>query len=353
MLEYNYLENISNFKKEYFKILSNEFPEFLNDYINTKEMLKQNDISISCGTIYSKLFNDRIWYSSLDHSVAVALIVWNFTKDKKQTIAGLLHDIATPAFKHAIDYMNGDYETQESTELMTESIIRNSKEIMNLLKRDNIDVLEVSYYHIYSIADNDTPKLSADRLEYTLSNGLGATYKVWNLEQVKEIYNDIEVGINEENEKELIFKTKSIAEIFVKNMSTLSMIYNLNKTKYSMQFIADILKSMKDNNLINIEDLYELKEKEVIDIIESCEIKDTSRRFKSWRNATNVIESDEKPNCYFTNITNSKIRYISPLVKINDKYERLYKFSNEAKDCIDKCLNFKQKKYVYCDFDCN
>ena len=36
-------------------------------------------------------------------------------------------------------------------------------------------------YHIYPIADNDTPMLSADRLEYTLSNGLGQVKKLWEM----------------------------------------------------------------------------------------------------------------------------------------------------------------------------
>ncbi|MCI8518860.1 MAG: hypothetical protein HFJ51_01730 [Clostridia bacterium] len=86
------------------------------------------------------------------------MIVWNFTKDKKQTLAGLFHDIATPAFKHCIDFMNGDYGKQESTEELTQQIISESKEIMALLNRDNIKVEEVSDYHIYPIADNDTPR---------------------------------------------------------------------------------------------------------------------------------------------------------------------------------------------------
>lgn len=353
MLKSNYLENLSDFKKKYFSILSNDFPEFLIDYINTKEMLKQDGISVSCGTIYSKLFSDRMWYSSLDHSVGVALIIWNFTKDKKQTIAGLLHDIATPVFKHAIDYMNEDYENQESTELETENIIRNSRDLMDLLKRDNFDIREVSDYHIYSIADNDTPRLSADRLEYTLSNGLGAILNLWNLDEVKEIYDNIEIMINEDGIEELGFKDKNLAENFVKNMSTLSMMYNLNKTTSSMQFIADILKIMKNKNLITVEDLYKLSEKEVIDMIENCEIKDISEAFKNWKNVTEVIESDEEPSCYFTSITNAKVRYINPLVRIKDSYLRLYDVSNKAKEDIDRCLNFKQKKYVYYDFDCN
>ena len=178
-----YIENLPRLLKDYFKVLSPEFPDFLLEYIHTPEMQKQAKISVTSGTIYSKMF-DEIWYSSLDHSVAVALIIWNFTKDKKQTLSGLFHDIATPVFKHCIDFMNGDHETQESTEELTTYMIKNSKEILELLERDNIKVNEVGDYHIYPIADNDTQKLSADRLEYTLTNGL--YFKaVWNVQKIK------------------------------------------------------------------------------------------------------------------------------------------------------------------------
>ena len=151
-----YIEELPEILREYFKVLSPEFPEFLEEYIYTPEMQKQAKISVTSGTIYSKMF-DEIWYSSLDHSVAVALIIWNFTKDKKQTLSGLFHDIATPVFKHCIDFMNGDHEKQESTEELTTQIIEHSKEIMTLLNRDNIKLEEVCDYHIYPIADNDTP----------------------------------------------------------------------------------------------------------------------------------------------------------------------------------------------------
>lgn len=63
--------------------------------------------------------------------------------------------------------MNGDSEHQESTEERTEQVIRNSQTILSLLNRDGIKVEEISDYHIYPIADNNTPRLSADRFEYT------------------------------------------------------------------------------------------------------------------------------------------------------------------------------------------
>lgn len=290
----SYLQSLKPEIKEYYNILSKGgIPEFLVPYIETKEMQRVGRISMSCGTIYSKMF-DYKWYSNLDHSIGVALIVWDFTKDKKQTLAGLFHDIATPVFKHAIDFMNGDYETQESTEELTSKIIGESKEIMSLLNKDGIKLEEVADYHIYPIADNDTPMLSSDRLEYTLSNGLGATAKLWNLKEVKEIYEDIEVQKNEEGIEELGFKTKEIAEKFVHNMSKLSSMYIMNKVKISMQFLADIMKKKSDRNLITKEDLYTLTEKEMIERIEACEYDNISNNFNLWKNATGIKESDTK-----------------------------------------------------------
>ena len=94
--------------------------------------------------------------------------------------------------------------TQESTEDLTTEIISNSSEIMSLLKRDNIKLEEVNDYHKYPIADNDTPMLSADRLEYTLSNAL-FHYNKLNLQEIEEIYNDIIIQSNENNVSELGF----------------------------------------------------------------------------------------------------------------------------------------------------
>lgn len=260
----NYIDTLNETIKSYYKILSEDFPDFLNEYINTPEMLKQAKISVSCGTIYSKMYN-QMWYSSLDHSIAVALIIWNFTKDKKQTLSGLFHDIATPVFKHSIDFMNKDYEKQESTEELTTKIISESKEIMTLLNRDGIKVEEVSDYHIYPIADNDTPCLSSDRLEYTLSNGLGATEKIWTLDDVKDIYDNIEIQKDEKGVEEVGFKDIAIAEKFVHTMSILSRLYRREKTLFTMQMLADIMKIMSDNNLINVAEMYNLSEKEVLE----------------------------------------------------------------------------------------
>ena len=338
----NYLENVDKRIIEYLNILEPEFPVWLNDYINTKDLLSQKYISVTCGTIYSNLFESDFFFSSLDHSVAVALIIWHFTHDKKQTLSGLFHDIATPAFKHCVDFLNGDYMTQESTEYLTTEIIKKSSEIVKLLERDNIKISEIDDYHIYPIADNDTPRLSADRLEYSLSNAL-FTYKLLDIESIKEIYNDIEIQKNSETEMELGFKTKKIARKFVKVTSRLSIIYREDRTRYSMQFIADILKQLSNENKISKQDLYNLKESEVIDIIESSKY---NAIFNIWKNATKVKTSKEEPKDVYYVHHGAKIRYIDPLVN----GERISKICKIAKSMINKNLSYDMNNYVYLDF---
>ena len=335
----NYLENVDKKIMDYFNILETNFPEWLNDYINTKELLAQQYISITCGTIYSNLFESDFFYSSLDHSIAVALIIWHFTHDKKQTLSGLFHDIATPAFKHCVDFIDGDYMTQESTEELTTEIILESEEIMSLLKRDGIKIEEVDNYHLYPIADNDTPQLSADRLEYSLSNGL-ITYKLVDIGKIKDIYDDICIQKDEKGIDELGFNTEILAKDFVEMTSRLSIIYREDRTRYSMQFIADILKKLNQDGKIKREDLYILKESDVIKMIEESTY---NQAFNKWKRAEKVLVSKTRPeNVYYVH-HGTKVRYIDPLVK----GERVSNLNENAKALIANNLLYNMDNYVY------
>ncbi len=327
--------------KEYYQILSPDYPDWLDEYINTKELQSQKYVSVTNGTIYTDLLDIDTFYSSLDHSIAVALVVWHFTKDKKQTLAGLFHDIATPAFKHCVDILNGDALKQESTEQLTTEFIKKSDDVMKLLKRDGIKLEEIDDYHIYPIADNDTPQLSADRLEYSLSNGL-YLYHQFTLDDIREIYNDIEIQKNESGEIELGFKTKAIARKFVKTTSKLSTIYRGKETRYSMFFITELLKKLKDEGKLTVQDLFDRKESDIIKIIEDSDCKEA---FDTWRKATKLKVSPTPPEEVFSTNQPVKLRYIDPLWN----GVRMSKACKIAKAAIDKAISFDTSGYVYID----
>ena len=346
-----YYDNLNDEVKEYFSILSPEFPEWLLEYLDTPEMERIGKISMSCGTDYSKCFNVRYWYSNLDHSVGVALIIWHFTHDKKQTLAGLFHDIATPAFKHCIDFMNGDSEKQESTEERTTDIIRNSKEINRLLQRENIKLEEINDYKMYPIADNDTPKLSADRFENNFSSGL-TFFRVWELDRIKRIYNNIIVTKNEDGIDELAFKDKEVCEEYIHTISKLWPEWVSDKDRTVMQFIADMCKSMNNAGYLSLDDLYSLSESDIIHKILNCEDNYLSESFRKFQNADKVYQSNNPVAGKYCINTKSKTRYIVPLVLTKNGPMRITKISEKATEEINDYLNFpKGGFYTYFDFD--
>lgn len=338
----NYLEDQNEMMKGYYRTLSKDFPEFLNNYIYTPEMQRLDGVNQICGAYWRKedIYNNM--YSVLDHSVGVALIIWNFTHNKTQTIAGLLHDISSPAFKHLIDFLNGDAEKQESLETESPEIIRNSKEIMSLLERDHINLEDVKDYKIYPIADNDTPKLSADRLEYTFMNGIYYK-KVWDLSTISSIYEDIKVLNNEDGVPELGFETRGVAEEFIEGASQLWPLWNCAEDTITMYFFIDIVERMCKEHYINKKDLYRLSEKEIINLVINHSNSEISNLFNKFMNADRFIDCDEFKKDKFCVSRKVKKRYINPLTKDG----RIYDISKLSQIRIDEYLNTKRSKFAY------
>ena len=275
-----------------------------------------------------------------------------FTQDKKQTISGLFHDIATPTFKHCIDFMNRDSEHQESTEERTEQIIKDSKGIMKLLERDNIRVEEVSDYHIYPIADNNTPRLSSDRFEYTLSGGLYQV-KVFELKDIEKYYNNIIIAKNEDGIDELSFQDIKLCENFINDISKLWPRWVEDEDRLCMQFIADIVKSMNIKKYIAVDDLYEFSEQDILQLIQNCGDSYIKNSFKNFQNATrdSVYKSDIPNNEIYCTSVKGKKRYINPLVCLDGKTNRIKDISKLAKNDINNFLNMKLNKYIGFNFD--
>lgn len=344
----SYLDTQNDTIKQYYKILSKEFPSFLLPYIETPAMQRLTGTSMSCGMDHIKLFKTTFWYSNLDHSIGVALIVWHFTKDKKATLAALFHDISNPAFKHCVDFLNGDPEKQESIDEHTIKFITGSKEIMALLKRDNISIHDVSEYKKYPIADNDTPKLSADRLEYTFSTGM-VQKKVWELNEIEKVYKDLTILKNEDGIDELGFRNQKMAELFLKKASHLWPIWISNADKMMMETYAEIFRMMGEYDILHKEDLYVLSENEVIHIIENCKIDKIKNAFRNFRNASYILESDKPIENKYCKSLKTKTRYIIPLVKLTTP-TRVVDVSLKAKKIIEDYKAIINPKYVALDF---
>ena len=158
----------------YHAIYDTKAPAFLLRLAETPPMQRLRRVGMNCGCEYTSFprFRGIARYTRYEHSLGAALIVWRFTADAAQSASALLHDIATPPFAHAVDFLRGDYLDQTATEEGTAQIIRQSAEIGATLSELGLTAEDVEDYHRYPIADNDAPRLSADRLEYTIGNAV-------------------------------------------------------------------------------------------------------------------------------------------------------------------------------------
>lgn len=344
-------EKMKNFPTQvYHKILASDFPDFLNKYISLPIMQRLSGVSLLCGTDWTPLFHNKYFYSRLEHSIGVALIIWNFTHREKQTLAGLFHDVASPAFSHVNDFRNGDALTQESTEYETEKMIAENQQLIDYLKADGFYAYEVNNYHIFPIADTPIPQLCADRLEYMYPSGASLD-GIWNLDDIKQNYEQVTVLHNEKKQVELGFNEKDAALEYTQKFLQTSLILQHNEDKVAMQLMADIINRALKKKIICENDLYEHPESKLISYFDRrTENGDTDKEFsklyKTFRTMTKIKHTEfPEKNSYFVKVDVKK-RYIDPLVKIQGlEAVRLSTISSIAKGMIDDFLNYKDTAY--------
>ena len=283
-------------------------PEFLIKYLNTPSLLRLKWIGYFCGMDYASkdIYDFSEYISRYDHSLAVSLIVYKLTKNKKAALAGLFHDIATPCFSHVIDYMNKDYEKQESTEEYTADILLKDEYLKKCLEEDNIDINEIINFKKYTIVDNERPKLCADRLDGVILTGIGWTKNI-SRDDIKDIVQNIHIFVNEDKELEIGFSSYEVAMRVFEISEKINEYCHSNEDNYMMQLLADITKLAIDKKYIMYQELFSLNEKELLELLK----KKNDDKLKSLLFQFENIKKDEIPEI---EIPKLKVRKINPLI---------------------------------------
>ena len=277
-------------------------------YLNTPTLLRLKNVGYFCGMDYASkhIYNFSEYISRYDHSKTVCALVDMLTNDPVTSLAALFHDSATPCFSHVIDYMNKDYEKQESTEKYTEKIIKSDIELINLFKKDNIDVDDIINFKKYSIVDNERPKLCADRLDGVILTGIGWTKNIME-DDIKNIVSNIKLFNNEYNELEIGFTNEEIAKKVVEVSKSIDIACHSKEDNYMMELLAKITKLAISRRIIRYEDLYKLNEKELFNILNKASNLDIIALLQAFKN----IKKKEITNIELPNV---KVRKLSPLV---------------------------------------
>ncbi|MFA6937188.1 MAG: hypothetical protein WCQ67_03040 [Treponema sp.] len=343
--------------EEYHNILCNEKPCFIFKYAELYLLQRLSTVGLLCGTDWTPLYHNKFFYSRLDHSIGVALIIWNFTHNKKQTLAGLLHDVSTPSFSHVSDFRNGDALTQESTEDTNANMIIQDVSLGAMLNQDGIYSTEVSDYHKFPIADNEMPALSADRLEYMYPSG-AALDGSWTLDEIEKNYKAIKVLTNEKQILELGFTSEEEALIYTKKFCSISLLLQHNENKLTLQLMADIISKAIKCGIICENDLFKMSEEQLLEVFTNAvdsEIDENfTKLFLTFRNMKEVLHTEEPVEDSFYVSLDVKKRYIDPLVLVDSRTgeaKRISEINKEASDCIKNFLSYKDTKYGCVKFE--
>lgn len=315
--------------------LYHEFiPDYIQDIMKTSLFQRLKDVGMNCGMEYTQFepFKDCRGVSRYNHSIGVALIVYHFTHDKHQTIAALLHDIATPVFAHVIDFMYHDYIHQETTENLTEEMIQKSLELQSIFEYYHIDSDKVMNYHDYPIADNDTPQLSADRLEYTLLNAV--YYKIMTKEEISNIYKHVQVN---DSKDELIFDDFKIARLFTQVMLKCSLCYTSDENRYCMEYLARLMRLAINHHVCSYDDLY-TTETQVIQKLISHSL--TKELYENYTHFHKVLRSSFPQTGYLK--VNAKKRYINPIVN----HQRILDIDSKLNALVQEYLSDNFERYI-------
>ena len=325
---------------EHYTLYHNEIPAVLAACEAAPCMRRLQNVGMNCGCEYTAFprFRDLAPYSRFDHSLGVARIVWRFTHDEKQAVAGLLHDVASPVFAHVVDFLHGDYLVQESTEDGTEAIIARDKTLLRALKNANLTVGDVCDYHRYPIADNDSPRLSADRLEYTLGNLIN--YRIRTEDEVKRIYADLCVCNAEDGQEELMFQTPAIAKDFAEASLLCSKIYVSDEDRYAMQMLSEVLQTALGLGVLRETDLH-TTEPAVIGKLLSDER--TRKEWLRFRSFSAMLCADAPRGDAAWRRIPAKKRYIDPLI---DGRGRVSAAFPDVKERIDAFLRAPQTQFL-------
>ena len=328
------------------RIYHDDLPGWMARAMADPALMRIDGVGMNCGCEYTSFprFRGLQPYSRLEHSVGVGLIAWHFTGSAAQGLAGLLHDVASPCFAHVVDFMNGDHLCQESTEAGTADIIDASPGLKRLLSDLGLTVADVADYHIYPIADNDTPRLSADRLEYTLGNLVN--YGFASMDDIRSIYRDLEVGKGEDGAPELTFRSDAPARLFCEGALRCSDIYVSDPDRYAMQALAELLRDAVAAGVIDRQDLWTTEPA----IIARLEADPAFRaRWHAFRrmNATESAGSGEGGSASEGwRVVPAKKRWIDPLVRGVRASQRFPDFAARASAFLARDLEAPVRGFV-------
>lgn len=315
------------------KIFDSIYGEFkidnvLVDLINSYPVQRLKNIHQG-GASY--LVNKKWNLTRYDHSVGVMILIKLLGGSLEEQIAGLLHDISHTAFSHVVDFALQNKKEDYHEEIYLE-VVENSQ-IPNILSKYGYDYKEILEDESkWTILEQSSPKLCADRIDYTLRDMYHYGYT--SLEEVCNFVNHLSIS-NGEIVVNNIESAKYFVDLYYKEVIDYFM-HPLNA--YGYEQLSKLIKLGLDKNLITLTDLLKTDD-EVMSILKSSNDTDIHKLIQSLNYNVAVRKNESNYNFY----QKGKLRLIDPTVLINNSTYKLTSIdpsieiiNNKSREIISK-----------------
>ncbi len=288
------------------------------DIINTPQMQRLKQIN-QYG-VYD-LLDPKLFTSRFDHCVGVYLLLHHLGASREEQISGLLHDISHTAFSHVADYIFNDQEGQTIHENFHHQVIFESA-IPSLLTKAGMDPQHVANEQNFSLLEQPTPNLCADRVDYFLRDAqvVGIITK----EEVQKILSHLQ-NYSLKNDSHLsnhqgmiVLNDSKVALFYAQAFLRLVReFYTSSIQAGSYQLMGNILKIAFEKKILQEPDLFGT-DREVLEKLHQSKNPKILQMLNTMSYQT--ILNSTKENYTFQ--STSKARYVDPLVLVNHQLIR-------------------------------
>ena len=240
-------------------------------------------------------------FSRFEHAVGTMLVLRVKGALITTQIAGLLHDVAMPAFSHLGEWVFGDTKKEELSEENHREFISKT-EIPRILWKHGIDLEQVVDSEKHPPLEMEAPLLCADRIDYGLRDVVADRKLIWPTIKDLDMYDG-----------HLVFKTKDAARAFAYNqLHCQQNHWGATENNVRWEIFRRALRWALEDKVICKEDFYKRSDSYIVAKLETCndlDIQNVLHQLSSPKLRYREVDpTKEKPDVS----VDKKFRWVNP-----------------------------------------
>ena len=267
-------------------------------------------------------------YSRYEHSLGVMLLLKKLGASLEEQTAGLLHDISHTAFSHVFDWVIDNQINEDHQDKRHKSFFYNP-EIRKTLRKYGFNIKRISNPEGFSLLEQSSPSLCADRLDYSLRE-----MKDWF--PVKDL--NCLISSLEAKKGRIVFSDLKAADLFARNYSKCQREHWGGYEAVARYHLASLLfKDALRKNILKLDD-FNQEDQIVIGKLVKSKNRDILKKLNLLKKNPLPKNKDMKRI-----VINKKFRYVDPEVLAGRKVVRLSQISSSFKLFLAKQRALNQK----------